>query len=86
MNRLTAQEEIDVIVLAGKIGALTKGVHDAIVLTALLSLYAAISKNNCNRMYGAVNALLAVAEDIAGTQAASMDTDVQSNSPQILVH
>jgi hypothetical protein len=87
MSRPNAQEEIDVIVLSAKIGTLTQGVPDAIVLTALLSLYAAIAKNNRCRTYGAVNALLDVAEDIAGTQAAGMEIDVQSpRTETILVH
>lgn len=81
----SAQEETDVIVLAGKLGAVTKGVPDAIVLTALLSLYAGIAKNNRCRTYGAVEALINVAEDIACTQAASMDTDVQSLHTETLV-
>lgn len=70
--------ELDVIVLAGKLGALTQGVNDTIVLAALLSLYAAIALNSNCCTYGAVNGLLAVAEDIAGTQAAGMNTDIQT--------
>lgn len=85
MSQPNERFELDVIVLAGKLGSLTQGVHHAITLSALLALYIGIAKNNRCCAQAAINALLDAAEEISGIE--TPDTDVQSlRTETIVVH
>lgn len=85
MSQSTEKFELDVIVLAGKLGSLTQGVHHAITLGALLALYVGIARNNGCCAQAALSALEVAAEEIADEISGGLP-GVNLQIHQLLVH